>query len=115
MIKRLRIKFVCVIMAVAVLMLGIIFGMVLHFSRSSAERESVRMMQSAFGPHPKRPPGEAFPRLPYFTLRLEADGKLISEGGRFFDLSGETLLRALYDQAAAEPEPPIPTTATSTV
>ena len=45
MIKRLRIKFVCVIMAVAVLMLGIIFGMVLHFSRSSAERESVRMMQ----------------------------------------------------------------------
>jgi len=105
MIKRLRIKFVCVIMAVAVLMLGIIFGMVLHFSRSSAERESVRMMQSAFGPHPKLPPGEAFPRLPYFTLRLEADGKLLLEGGRFFDLSGETLLRSLYDQAAAEPEP----------
>ena len=46
MLKRLRIKFICINMAIVTVMLGIVFGLVLHFTKSSLESESIRMMQA---------------------------------------------------------------------
>ena len=106
MIKRLRIKFICINMAIVLLMLILTLGMVLHFSRQSTERESLRMMHAAaLTPHPAQPPGGRAPRMPYFILRLTAGGELLSEGGRFFDLTDEALLRELYELASSQSAP----------
>ena len=47
MLKRLRIKFVCINMALLMAMLCVILGLVVHFTRAGLEAESVRMMQTA--------------------------------------------------------------------
>ena len=46
MIKRLRIKFICINMVIVTSMLLVIFGMVLHFTGENLEAQSIRMMQS---------------------------------------------------------------------
>lgn len=95
MLKRLRIKFVCINMLIVTVMLCVMFGTVFHFTRQNLELESLRMMQSiaAGPPRPGRPdqrPGEI--RLPYFTLEIGRGGKLIAEGGGYYDLSDEEFL-----------------------
>lgn len=46
MIRRLRLKFVCIVMAVVTLMLCAIFAMVFYFTSRNLERESLGMMQA---------------------------------------------------------------------
>ena len=110
MIKRLRLKFICMNMAIVLLMLGLIFGMVLHFNRRSTELESVRMLQSVAG-RPRDaaprmpPPGQERAHMPFFTLQLDENGVIYAEGGEFFDLSDEALMRSLYEEAASAAEP----------
>lgn len=79
MIRRLRIKFVCINMAIVTVMLCAIFVMVLSFTKENLERESVRMMQSvSMAPLSLGHPGETggSVRLPYFALRIGANGEL---------------------------------------
>ena len=77
MIRRLRLKFVCINMAIVTLMLCAIFAMVFFFTRANLERESIGMMQ-ALAQEPMRPGGpDEQPegvRLPFFTLELDEDG-----------------------------------------
>ena len=73
MIRRLRVKFICINMAIVTVMLLVIFGMVLHFTHDNLEQQSIRVMQSVMEDHaaPDRP-GE-FPRqaqLPYFYVSV---------------------------------------------
>lgn len=102
MLKRLRIKFVCINMLIVTAMLCVIFGTVLHFTRQNLELESLRMMQSiAAGPfRPGRPdqrPEEI--RLPYFTLEIGQGGKLLAAGGGYYDLSDEEFLHKIIGAA----------------
>ena len=81
MIRRLRIKFVCINMAIVLLLLSGILGTVLHLDRANHDRESIRTMQSfAFAPPgarlPDAPPGVI--HLPCFTLREGRGGRLIA-------------------------------------
>ena len=46
MIRRLRIKFVCIKMAIVTIRLCAIFGTVLYFTKENLERESISMMQT---------------------------------------------------------------------
>ena len=46
MIRKLRLKFIAVIMALVLVLLGVIFGLIVHFTRLELERESVTMMQN---------------------------------------------------------------------
>ena len=46
MIRKLRLKFIAVIMALVLVLLGVIFGLIVHFTRLDLERESVTMMQN---------------------------------------------------------------------
>ncbi|MCI9483116.1 MAG: HAMP domain-containing histidine kinase [Clostridiaceae bacterium] len=107
MIRRLRIKFVCINMAIVLLLLSGILGTVLRLDRANHDRESIRTMQAfAFAPPgarlpdapgarlPDAPPGVI--HLPCFTLREGRGGRLIADGSNFFDLSDETVLRELY-------------------
>ena len=86
MLKRLRIKFICINMLIVTVMLCVIFGTMFHFTRQNLELESLRMMQSiAAGPfrlgRPDQRPVEI--RLPYFTLEIGQGGKLIAAGGGY--------------------------------
>ena len=105
MIRRLRIKFVCINMAIATGMLCVILGMVLHFTGEGLAAESLRGMQAAalepMGPGQRRP-GEL--RIPCFTLQLGPHGELIAKGSSY-DLTDEAFLRQVLDAALATGEP----------
>ena len=44
MIRKLRVKLVCILMALLTVMLGVTFGLVLHFTQQSLEAESLRTL-----------------------------------------------------------------------
>lgn len=98
MIRRLRMKFVCINMTIVTIMLCTIFGLVLHFTSASMEKESLNMMQSvALHPHQLGVPGEGSPGvwLPHFTLQLGPGGELLASGGGYYDLTDQALLEEL--------------------
>ena len=81
MIKNLRIRFVCVVMAIVTVMLCVILGLVIHFTAKSLENQSFGMMQALV---PGGPPGrEVRPqvRLPYFSVEVNRDGGILSTAG----------------------------------
>lgn len=96
MLRRLRIKFVCINMLIVTVMLSGIFGTVLFFTAKNMEAESVRMMHAiATRPQEMEAPDEFREeiRLPYFTLQIDQDGHLSVAAGGYFDLSDEEYLR----------------------
>lgn len=98
MIKRLRIKFVCINMTIVTIMLCVIFSMVLHFTSVNMEKESLGMMQSvALDPLQLAAPvqGGSGVRLPYFALQLGTGGELQASGGSYYDLTDRDLLEEL--------------------
>jgi len=105
MIRRLRIKFVVINMTIVTIMLCIIFGMVLHFTRANLEKESMEMLQTvaleAFKPEIPGKPGPSI-RLPYFSLQLKSGGAVITSGNGFYDLSDPELVKELVRLSAEE-------------
>lgn len=112
MIRKLRLEFVAVIMVLVLVMLGIIFGLVLHFTQLDLERESVSMMQSIASvplrrqERPSERPDTQTERirLPYFTVVLDESGEPEAFGGGYYDLSDETFLREILDAALSGDE-----------
>lgn len=107
MIKKLRLKFIAIIMALITVMLCVIFGMVYNFTKRSLEAESIGMMRNiATGPFQLGRPGERVPdlRLPYFTLELGKKGELLSTGGGYYDLSDREFLQELIEQSLNSPQ-----------
>ncbi len=101
MLKRLRLKFICIIMAIVMAALLIMFGLVYQITRNDLEAESVQMLRSvASEPFRLGRPGERPEevRLPYFVLQVDRDGNLIPVGG-YYDLSDADYLQALLDAA----------------
>lgn len=98
MIRRLRIKFVCINMTIVTVMLCVIFGLILHFTGESIKEESIDMMQSvALQPHQPGVPGQNAQGvyLPYFTLQVAPDGEVLASGSGYFDLTDQVLLEKL--------------------
>ena len=107
MIKKLRMKFVAVNMAIATAMLCVILGMVYSFTSSGLERESLNMMYN-IASHPiglgtPDIPGEDV-RLPYFKIQLGPSGELITAGGGYYDLTDHEFLENLIDTALKSPK-----------
>ena len=102
MLKRLRIRFVAVIMVIVTIMLCLVFGMVYFFTKNNMATESVNMMQAAAA-NPFQPGRPAYPseevRLPYFVLQIGRDGDFFAAGGGYFDLSDRALLETLVEAA----------------
>lgn len=102
MIRKLRLKFICVNMLIVTLMLTAIFGMVYHLTRQGLETQSEAMLQSvasdAFHPNrPGSPPQEV--HLPFFVLELDGIGGLTASGGGYYDLTDQEFLKTLADAA----------------
>lgn len=104
MLRRLRLKFVCINMLIVTVMLCGIFGTVLSFTARNLEIESLRTMEAIAA----RPMGAEAPdepreevRLPYFCLVIDQEGQLTVSGGGYFDLSDEDFLQEVLDAALA--------------
>lgn len=101
MIKKLRIKFIAIIMSVVTVLFAVIFWGVLHFTKVNIEQESIQMMRAmAFQPMNSAP--VALPqdndkkiRLPFFTLNIDENGEISAFGGDYFDLTDKELLSEL--------------------
>ena len=95
MLRKLRIKFICVNMLIVALMLLVIFGLVLKFTQVNLEQQSLSMMeQLAEDPFRLSLPGEQREdiQLPYFVLQLGRSGDLIAVSGGYYDLSDQEFL-----------------------
>ena len=103
MIKKLRIKFVCIVMAIAMLMVGGILGVVIHFTATNMEMQSVNMMRaistSPFQQGNLGKPQSDEVRLPFFTVQISNRGEMITAGGGYFDLSDRAYLQQIVDLA----------------
>ena len=98
MLKKLRVKFILMMMTFAAVLLGSIFGLIYHFTAADLAQSSFEMMQSA-ALRPMRPerPGNApeSVRLPFFIVQVSKTGALTAEGNALYDLSDEDVLREL--------------------
>ena len=103
MIKKLRIKFVCIVMVIAMLMVGSILGVVIHFTGTSMEMQSVSMMRtiaaSPFQQGNLDKPSNDEVRLPFFTVQISSRGELITASGGYFDLSDREYLQQIVNLA----------------
>ena len=84
MIRRLRLKFICVNMAIVLVMMALMTVAVLYFTQRSLARESLHAMQQiAMDPLRPQAPGEAADgvRLPYFVLEVDETGAVHAAGG----------------------------------
>ena len=108
MIKQLRIKFICIVMAIAMLMVGGILGVVIHFTAKSMEMQSISMMR-AIAARPFRQgnlerPSNDEVRLPFFTVQISSRGELITADGGYFDLTDREYLQKIVDLALSDRE-----------
>lgn len=105
MIQKLRIKFICVIMAIVMVLLGVILGVVIHFTGQSMEMQSISMMRTiATSPFQQGIPGKPMDdevRLPFFTVQLNSQGGLVNVSGGYFDLSDGDYLQKIVNAALA--------------
>lgn len=103
MIKKLRIKFVCVIMVIVMLMLGGILGVVIHFTGQNMEMQSISMMHTiATAPFQQGSlgkPSNDEVRLPFFTVQISSRGDLIAASGGYFDLTDREYLQEIINAA----------------
>ena len=102
MIKKLRLKFIIINMTVISILLSVILGLVYYFTGLQLEDQSIRMMQNvALNPLTLRTSIEHHGdgvRLPYFAVMLSPDGKRISSGSTYYELSDEKILDELAEE-----------------
>lgn len=107
MTKKLRCKFVAIIMSIVTIMLCVIMFLICFFTKMNLENNSINMMQNiASHPFLPRLPNELPEnvRLPYFTLHLSIQGDLIAKGGGYYDLSDEDFLKDLIQATFSSPD-----------
>lgn len=105
MIRRLRLKFICVNMAIVLVMMALMTVAVLYFTQRSLARESLHAMQQiAMDPLRPQAPGKAADgvRLPYFVLEVDETGAVHAAGGGYYDLSDTGFLAQAAAQIEAE-------------
>ncbi len=99
MIRKLRVRFVSIMMLIVSTMLIIIFGLVVHMTHTRIMEDGIRMMGNvANAPmgtrtdrHPKRNKEEKdMPvQLPFFRVQVDADGNILATDGDYYDLTQE--------------------------
>ena len=97
MLKKLRFRFICIIMVIVTVMLLAIVFTVVHSTRQNLEAESLRIMESIaanpmqLGEYTEQEGGD----FPYFALQIGRRNEVMAISGGHFDLSDETVLQDL--------------------
>lgn len=100
MTKKLRHKFIGIIMSIVTIMLCVIMSMIYLFTKRNLESGSINMMQNlSEKPFLQHLPNDLQNdmRFPYFTLQLDPRGNPIAAGGGYYDLSDENFLKSLIE------------------
>ena len=109
MLKRLRFKFVAIMMSIFTVMLVLIFALILHFTQENYYESSMQQMRSAaMQPFvPGRPDGHrGFSPFPHFVLTVDPFGGFSANSGEeYFDLSDTDFLQHLLDTVSQSPRP----------
>ena len=106
MIRRLRVKFVCVNMLIVTVMLCVILGLVTHFMSQTIRMQSVNMMQRIaaaplhFGIAEEADDQSEFP---FFIVQIGHRGEILSAYGGFDDLSDSAYLQQIVSTVCAKP------------
>jgi len=107
MIKRLRVKFVCINMVLVVAMMLAIFSLVYVSTRTELEADTLQALQEAANgqPKPMRPGEENRNQtVPCFTLDMGPGGQVLVAGSSFFDLTDQELLLQILQQTRQREE-----------
>ena len=104
MIKRLRLKFVCVSMALITVLLTAILVLICRFTWKDMESRSLAVLQAATvdtgGPGGPFDRGQSLVQpdtTPYFVLWTDPWGKLEASDSNYYDLSDTALLQKIWD------------------
>ena len=105
MIKRLRRKFIIVNMAIVTVMLAVIFGLILFFTKSNMEQDNIQMLRSVsimpMQPDmPDKAPQKTMPSV--FAVYRTPDKEYSAWGSEVVDFSDSGLLSELYNKAMNE-------------
>ena len=103
MLKKLRLRFVCVLMAIVTVTLCLIFGLVYHFTRENLESQTLAMMESVVEDPLQlgRPNSRSQEmKLPYFLIKVSSHGELAAVSGGYYDLSDEEFLKTLITRVS---------------
>ncbi|MBR5371516.1 MAG: HAMP domain-containing histidine kinase [Oscillospiraceae bacterium] len=119
MLKRLRIKFVLVIMFIVTALFTGIFGIGLHMTRTNLKRDSLQMMRAmAYMPSnsqqmriPNNMPN-SIPnnmqnnfRMPFFTVYISDEGNIKAEGAEYYGITDEETLTKIVRTAETSKQP----------
>lgn len=107
MLKKLKIKFICIFMVTVTVMLGVILGTVITLTHKNIEQQSISAMRDiASPPKPHGMPEKEFEHLPkpHFSLLVTPEGEFIAEDNGMFDLSDEEYLNFLFEYAESRNE-----------
>lgn len=95
MLKKLRMRFILITMAIITGMLLIIFGLILYFTNKDMDRQSDAMLQklaqSTLDPGNPEPDAQ----LPYFILQFNTRGEVIASGKTHYDIADRDFLDEL--------------------
>ena len=102
MIRKLRVKFICINMVIVTVMLLVILGMMLRFTRNNLEQQSIQVMQSVMEDRvylgrPGELPKQA--QLPYFYVSVNTLGELSASFGGYYDLTDTKSLQKIITLA----------------
>lgn len=107
MIKRLRLKFVCINMAIVTAMLAVIFVLIISFMGMGIEIQSRNMMQTitenAFRPAP-RTFGRQEIRQPHFVVQINSKGEILAVDSSYFEEMEETAVLEYTKEALTQKE-----------
>ena len=103
MIRKLRIKFVCVIMAIVTVLLSCILGIVLYYTQQNMETQSINMMRT-MAAMPLQPgiletmqPEQG--AMPFFFVQIGSKGEVVGTTGGEYDRSDWEFLQEIVDDA----------------
>ena len=99
MLKKLRLRFVGINMAIVLVILCTIFGVLLHTTHANLERETVDMITAVAADPLQLNWPDTSSRLPYFTVRISPYGSVRVSGTSYLDLSDEQVLSSIVTEA----------------
>ena len=99
MLKKLRLRFVGINMAIVLVILCTIFGVLLHTTHANLERETADMITAVAADPLQLNWPDTSSRLPYFTVRISPYGSVRVSGTSYLDISDEQVLSSIVTEA----------------